>query len=112
MRVLKGIDPAIVQALNMMDRDQLIVALQSAAFIIVESWVDQNPAPEGATQEELAAAKLIMLNMTLTTAVNAGATVMTAPMVLTEPAAPTPQQEADAADVAAAAIAKTSGKLN
>ena len=95
----------IRKALQKVPPPQLQVALEVVASMYVTGYMDHHPLPYGTTAEELRELIDILIGQTITTAVNGAAKI-----IMEVHAQETKQ--ANAADIAQAAIAKAAGKLN
>ena len=107
---MKKLD-AVHAALPAMAPQQIAIALEAVALMFVADYLEHNPPPVEITADERAGLVTDMVAYTMSTALNTAAAVILQSKSITE-RAPTPAQEANAADVAAAAIAKAAGKLN
>lgn len=107
-KVIQELRAAVREASSL----QLAIALEAAAYVHAESYMEHNPLPQGATAVEREEMRAAMIFHTMTRALNMAAEVV---IDLSEKAA-APQSSAEdqarASATADAAIAKAAGKLH
>ena len=90
---------------------QLAIALESCAFVYVESYLQHTPPPEGTTPEEREALREAMIYSALIKALNTAAEVALE-LAAKPDTQPDPDAEAVAQAMAEAAILKAAGKTH
>ena len=106
MMIRKHLDLNIAEALSKMPRDQLAIALQIAAELIVVAISERATPSAGTSPEQIETARHALFNETMVQVIHLAADVEAGTRAADGDTAPSPEAEQRAATDAAAAIAK------